>query len=29
VEWPLPLGEEGEKQEDDDPEKKNNSKVKR
>jgi hypothetical protein len=29
VEWPLPLGEEGEKQEDDDLEKKNNSKVTR
>jgi hypothetical protein len=27
VEWPLPLGEEGEKQEDDDPEKKNNPTV--
>jgi hypothetical protein len=27
VEWPLPLGEEGEKQEVDDPEKKNNLKV--
>jgi hypothetical protein len=29
VEWPLPLGEEGEKQVDDDPEKKNNLKVTR
>jgi hypothetical protein len=29
VEWPLPLGEEGEKQEVDDPEKTNNPKVTR
>jgi hypothetical protein len=29
VEWPLPLGEEGEKQEVDDPKKKNNPKVTR
>jgi hypothetical protein len=29
VEWPLPLGEEGEKQEVDDPEKENNPKVTR
>jgi hypothetical protein len=29
VEWPLPLGEEGEKQEVDDPEKKDNPKVTR
>jgi hypothetical protein len=29
VEWPLPLGEEGEKQEVDDPGKKNNPKVTR
>jgi hypothetical protein len=29
AEWPLPLGEEGEKQEVDDPEKNNNPKVTR
>jgi hypothetical protein len=29
VEWPLPLGEEGEKQEVDDPKEQNNSKVTR
>jgi hypothetical protein len=29
VEWPLPLGEEGEKQEVGDPEKENNPKVTR
>jgi hypothetical protein len=29
VEWPLPLGEGGEKREVDDPEKKNNPKVTR
>jgi hypothetical protein len=29
VEWPLPLGEEGKKQEVDDPEKTNNPKVTR
>jgi hypothetical protein len=29
VEWPLPLGEEGEKQEVDDPEKTNNPKITR